>query len=628
MEVHHHPFRKRRLKGNRDNKSKSTKKNIMKTKHILLTCASAITFYAIVSWNRHVPEKHKTNVGSTDANLQTVFNNYWEERLKLYPLEATAAGDTRYNGQLPNNQTQSYRDSLKVFYQSYLETIQTFDPNTLSEKNKISYDIFLYEMKRQLDRLELSAWMLPNDDFFISFALSGSGNSSQPFKTVYDYDNWLARMSRVSVIADSAIGNYRQGMKKGVVWPKALVIKIIPELEAMIVTDPTKSLFYTPVTHFPKDISASDSERLTVAYKQAINTEIIPTYKKLADFFKTKYLPKSRSSSGLSAVPGGKEMYDYYVRYWTTTNKTPEQIYETGLAQVAIITHLIDSVKTAIGFKGDLKALFLYVKDDKKFFPFTTPQQVLDSFETIHKIVDAHVKNLFGIFPKTPFEILQVEKFRENTVGVPQYHPGTPDGSRPGIFYVPIPDATKFNAIPMDDFFLHEAIPGHHYQISLQQEDTALPKFRRFARYGAYIEGYAFYCESLGKPLGLYEDPYSYLGSLLGQLIRATRLVVDAGIHTKGMTREQAIKYMIDHGPYREDVATKEIERYMRWPGQALSYMAGRLKIIELRDKYEKELGPKFSIIDFHDELLSGGAMPLQILEKRMDDWAEKVKQS
>ncbi len=597
----------------------------MKTKLILLLSASAIIFCTIISWNVHSPKNQKTLIDSTaNAKLETLFNNYWEEKLKLYPLDATAEGDTRYNDQLPNNQTKSYRNSLKAFYQSYLDTIQTFDPNTLSEKDKISYDIFSYEMKRQLDGLGLNRWMLPDDDFFISFALLGSGNNDQPFRTVRDYDNWLVRMSKFPVLADSAIRNYGHGTASGVVWPKALVVKIIPELEAIVVSDPAKSLFYKPVTHFPNDISDSDSERLTAAYKQAIVTDIIPTYKKLADFFKTDYLPKSRSTSGLSAIPGGKKIYDYEVRYWTTTSETPDQFYETGLEQVAAITHRMDSVKNMISFKGELKSLFLYVKDDKKFFPFTTPQQVLDSFETIHKIVDAHVKNLFGIFPKTPFEIRQVEKFRENTIGVPQYWPGTPDGSRPGIFYVPIPDATKFNAIAMDVFFLHEAIPGHHYQISLQQEDTALPKFRRFARYGAYVEGYAFYCESLGKPLGLYKDPYSYLGSLQGQLIRAIRLVVDAGIHSKGMTREQAIKYMTDHGPFSEDMATKEIERYMRRPGQALSYMAGRLKIIELRNKYEKELGPKFNIIDFHDELLRGGALPLQILEERMDAWAAK----
>jgi uncharacterized protein (DUF885 family) len=592
----------------------------MKTKTVLLLCASAM-----ISWNTYASKNHQRNIDSTaDERLETMFNNYWEERLKLYPLDATEEGDTRYNDQLPNNQTQSYRDSLKAFYQSYSDTIKTFDRSKLSERDRISYDIFLYEMNRQLDGLTLNAWMLPNDDFFISFALSGSGNSSQPFKTAGDYDNWLARMNKFPVIADSAIGNYRQGMATGVVWPKALVVKLIPELQAMIVSDPIKSLFYTPVTHLPKDISASDSERLTTAYKQAIVAEIIPTYKKLADFFKIEYLPKTRSTAGLSAIPGGKEMYDYDVRYWTTTNETPEQIYETGLQQVALVTRLIDSVKDVVGFKGDLKALFHYMNTDKRFFPFTTPRQVLDSFEAIHKIVDAHVKNLFGVFPKASFEIRQVEKFREKTTGVPEYFPGSSDGSRPGIFYVPVPDATKFNANQMEDHFLHEAIPGHHYQISLQQEDAALPKFRRFGQYNAYTEGYAFYCESLGKELGVYKDPYQYLASLQGEMHRAIRLVVDVAIHTKGMTREEAIKYMMDHEPVTEYVATAEIERYMRRPAQALSYMTGRLKILELRNKYEKELGNKFNLIAFHDKILSGGSMPLKVLQEETDEWAKK----
>jgi len=411
-----------------------------------------------------------------------------------------------------------------------------------------------------------------------------------------------------------------------VVLPKALVVKMIPQMESMVVADPAKSLFYQPVTHLPKDISAADSQRLVNDYKQIVMNVIVPTYKKLGDFLKNEYLPKARATSGLNDIPGGKEMYAYDVKRFTTTDETPDQLYQTGLDQVASITHQMDSVKDAIGFKGDLKALFNYMNTDKRFFPFKTPQQVLDSFESIHKIVDANVARLFGVSPKTPFEIRQVEKFREKSLGVPQYFPGAPDGSRPGIFYVPIPDAAKFNATPMDGFFLHEAIPGHHYQISLQQEDTSLPKFRRFGGYGAFTEGYAFYCESLGKELGVYQDSYQYLASLTWQMHRAIRLVTDAGIHAKGMTREEAIQYMMDHEPVTESVATSEIERYMAMPGQALSYMTGRLKILELRNKYEKELGNKFSIVKFHDELLSGGSMPLKVLEEKMDAWAEGMK--
>lgn len=600
----------------------------MKLKTTLFVCTSLFAALIMVACNQQNNSGNpETTIDSTaNKNLDAVFNNYWEARSKLFPFRATFYGDNRYNDQFPNDQTQTFRDTLKKFYQSYLDTVKSFDHSKLTDQNKISYDIFAYEMNSQLEGLKLNTWMMPFDQFNGAPLMLPLGNTIFPFKTVNDYDNWLSRIKKFPAWADSAIGNFRQGIAAGVVLPKALVVKMIPQMESMVVTNPNKSLFYQPVTHFPKDISAADSQRLTDDFKQVILTAIVPSYKKLGDFLKNEYLPKARTTSGLSSIPGGKEIYDYDVKYWTTTDQTPEQVYQTGLDQVAIITHLMDSVKDAIGFKGDLKALFHYINTDKRFFPFKTPKEVLDSFETIHKIVDAHVKSLFNVSPKTPFAIRQVEKFREKSMGVPQYFRGAPDGSRPGIFYVPIPDAAKFNATPMESFFLHEAIPGHHYQVSLQQEDTSLPKFRRFAMYGAYTEGYAFYCESLGKELGLYTQPYQYLASLTWEMHRAIRLVTDAGIHAKGMTREQAIQYMMDHEAVTEPVATAEIERYMAMPGQALSYMTGRLKIIDLRNKYEKQLGSKFNIVNFHDELLSGGSMPLKILETKMDTWAAEIK--
>lgn len=598
----------------------------MKTRTMSFANALVLLFFIITACSQGGSKNASTTAdASVNKNIETLFNNYWEEHLKLFPFEATFYGDNRYNDRFPNDQTQSFRDTLKTFYQSYLDSIKTFDPSKLTDENKTNYDIFVYEMNTQLDGLKLNTWMVPFDQINGAPTLLPLGNTMFPFKTVKDYDNWLSRLNKFPTWADSAIGNFRQGIIAGVVLPKALVIKMIPQMQSFVISDPTKSLFYQPVTHLPKDISATDSQRLVNDYKRVVLNVIIPTYKKLGNFLKNEYLPKARTTSGLSAIPGGDKMYAYDIKYSTTTDETPEQFYQTGLEQVAIITHEMDSVKNATGFKGDLKAFFHFMNTDKRFFPFKTPQQVLDSFETIHKIVDAHVNKLFDITPKTPFAIWQVEKFREKSVGVPQYFPGAPDGSRPGIFYVPIPDAAKFNATPMDIFFLHEAIPGHHYQISLQQEDTSLPKFRRFGGYGVFTEGYAFYCESLGKDLELYTSPYQYFASLTWQMHRAIRLVVDAGIHAKGMTEEQAIKYMMDHEAVTEPFATAEIERYMAMPGQALSYMAGRLKILELRNKYEKELGSKFSLVKFHHALLSGGSMPLQILEKRMNEWAEKI---
>ncbi|GGE93516.1 DUF885 domain-containing protein [Hymenobacter cavernae] len=573
-------------------------------------------------------------------NLGKLFDAYWEKHNQLFPFDATAQGDNRYNNLLPNDQTHAFRDTLRAYYQGYLDKLNAFDRNTLSENDKISYDIFQYEMQSQLAGLKLNTWMMPFQQFWglpISMGQYGSGANIQPFKTAKDYENWLGRVKSFPVWADSAIANFRKGMAAGVVLPKTLVTKMIPQMQSFVVPDPTQSLFYDPIKNFPKDISADDQKRLTDAYKQAIMASVVPTYQKLGAFLKNEYLPKSRTSTGIAAIPGGKEDYMYYVKYYTTTDKTPEEIYETGEKEVARIRGEMEKVKAQVGFKGDLKAFFEFMKNDKRFMPYKTPQEVLNAFEDIHKRMEPNLKKMFGQVPKTPFEIRQTEAFRAASASA-EYNQGAPDGSRPGIFYVPILDAKTFNTTSgMESLFLHEAIPGHHYQISLQQESNDLPKFRRFGGYGAMVEGWALYCESLGKELGLYTDPYQYMGALGDEMHRAIRLVVDVGMHTKGMTREQAIKYMMDNEAISEQGATAEIERYMAIPGQALSYKVGALKIRELRSKYQKELGANdqvrlrekyrnqsgehFSLSAFHDEMLKDGAMPLSVLERKMNTW-------
>ena len=566
-----------------------------------------------------------------NAALHQFFSAYWEKQSRLDPLSATAQGDNRYNDQLPNDQTQAFRDTLRAFYQRYQTGLGQYDRETLNENDKISRDMFQYEMEQRLAGLKLNTWMLPMNQFWglpLTLGQYGSGQGNQPFKTVQDYDNWLGRIHGFTLWGDSAIGNFRRGMKAGVVLPRALVVKMIPQMRGkdIDVTDPTKSLFYGPVKALPTSFSDADKQRITAAYKKAILTELVPTYRKLGNFLEREYLPKARASSGIAAVPGGPAMYGYYVAYWTTTTKTPDEIYQTGLAEVARIRGEMEKVKTQVGFKGDLPAFFSYLKTNKQFMPYTKPEQVLAAFKKIQATIDPNLKRLFGRTPKTPFEIRETEKFREASASA-EYNQGSPDGSRPGVFYVPIADATKFNTTSgMESLFLHEAIPGHHYQISLQQENPDLPKFRQFAWYGAMGEGWALYSESLGKELGLYTDPYQYMGALGDEMHRAVRLVVDTGLHARSMTREEAIKYMMANEPMSEDGATAEIERYMAIPGQALSYKVGALKIKELRERYEKQLSSKFKISDFHDELLKDGVMPLTVLERKMDAWAKTVR--
>ncbi len=564
-----------------------------------------------------------------NKDLNSLFNNYYEERMKLFPLEATSNGDNRYNDKLPVDFTDSYRDTLKNFFTDYLNKIDKYKREDLIENDRISYDIFKREMEISLKGFDFPDNYMPFNQFGglpLTMGQLGSGDGNQPFKTVKDYDDWLKRVKGYSTWTDSAIVYFKKGITSGIVLPKILVEKIIPQIRAMETTDPVKSLFYQPVNKFPASFSDTDKNRLKELYKKNIAEDIVPSYKKMGDFLQHEYLPKARTSSGFSALPGGDKRYSYLIRYWTTTNKTPGEIYDLGLSEVKRIRNEMEKTKVETGYNGSLDSFFQFMKTDPRFMPFKTSGDVLAAFTSIQKTISPNLSKMFGRVPKTLFEIRQTEAFRAASASA-EYNQGSPDGSRPGIFYIPILDATKFNTTSgMESLFLHEAIPGHHYQISLQQENDSLPKFRRFSWYGAYGEGWALYCESLGKELGLYTDPYQYMGALGDEIHRAIRLVVDVGLHQKGWTREQAIKYMMDNEAISEQGAVAEIERYMAIPGQALSYKIGALKIRELRNRYTKELRATFNVSAFHDAFLKDGCMPLEVVERKMDDWAARLK--
>jgi uncharacterized protein (DUF885 family) len=345
----------------------------------------------------------------------------------------------------------------------------------------------------------------------------------------------------------------------------------------------------------------------------------------MSDFLKNEYLPACRNESGISAIPNGKAYYDYLINYHTTTNMTSNEIFEVGKKEVERISQEMEKVKEQVGFKGSLKDFFDELRIKKELTPYKKPEEVIEHFHAIHDKMKPNLEKLFNQVPKTPFEIRRTEAFREASASA-EYMQGSIDGTRPGIFYVPIPNVTKYNTLSDEDLFLHEAIPGHHYQISLQQENTSLPAFRKLLGYSAYTEGWALYTESLGKELGLYTDPYQYFGMLSAEMHRSIRLVVDAGMHTHGWTREQAIEYSLQHEAETEEGIIAEIERYMAIPGQALSYKIGQLKIIELRRKAESTLGPKFKIAVFHDQILNSGNVPLKVLEDKIDKWIASEK--
>lgn len=565
---------------------------------------------------------------SSDApkELQTLVDSYYEEQLKLNPVAATANGDNRYNDQLNIDFTDAHRAKIKALLEKTQTSLATIDREKLDANDQITYDMLARDIKLGLEGLTYPDNLMPLNQFVgfhLTFAQLGSGSVMQPFATKKDYENWEKRMHIGAVYMDSSIVYFKKGIAANVVLPRALVEKVIPQLQSFQVADVKESTFYGPLKAFPKDFSDADKAKFTKEYSQIIQQEIMPAYARLAQFLQTTYLPKARTSTGISGIPNGSAYYQYLIKVLTTTDKPADEIYQTGLAEVKRIRSEMEKTKDGVSFKGDLKSFFEFMRTDKQFMPYQTPAQVLAAFETIHKKMEPALKTMFGRVPKTPFEIRQTEAFRAASASA-EYFQGSEDGTRPGIFYVPILDATKFNTTSgMESLFLHEAIPGHHYQVSLQQENNKLPKFRRFGGNSAYAEGWALYTESLGKELGLYTDPYQFMGALGDEMHRAIRLVVDAGMHSKNMTREQAIAYMMDNEPISEQGAVAEIERYMAIPAQALSYKIGALKIREIRERLSKDLGAKFKLSDFHDEILKDGNMPLDVMESKMDRWAK-----
>jgi uncharacterized protein (DUF885 family) len=563
--------------------------------------------------------------GKKLESIDNIFKNYYKEKLQLFPLDATSNGNNDYNDKLNIDISGSFRDSMQRFFLKYKALLATYDKTKLSADESTSFDILNWELDESIAGLKFKDNLMPINQFW-AFTLTlgqlGSGDGNQPFKTAADYDNWLKRVSVFPAWADTAITNMRLGIQEKWTIPTVLAVKVVPQLESMVVADPTKSLFYQPLVKLATITTITPAEKaaITAKYLVAINTQITPTYKKLTDFFKNEYLPKCRKTGGIDGVNGGGDYYKHLIKYWTTTDMTSDEVFALGLQEVERIRWEMEKVKQQVGFKGNLKSFFKYVSDDAKFRPYKDASEVIAGFHKIEATMKPRLDSLFDMKPKTPFEIRRTEAFREKS-GSAEYNQGSADGSRPGIFYVPVPEVKKYNVFQDEALFLHEAIPGHHYQISIQQENKNLPDFRKFLWYGAYGEGWALYTESLGNELGLYKDPYQYFGKLGMEMHRALRLVIDVGLHAKGWTRDQAVKYDLENEAESYDGVVAEVERYMAIPGQALSYKVGQLKILSLKAKAEKALGKNFDIKKFHNTVLKDGCLPLAILEKKIDGY-------
>jgi uncharacterized protein (DUF885 family) len=561
--------------------------------------------------------------------LDRLYEQYWEELLERNPLQATFQGDPRYNDRLPNFLTAEHRERSEDFTRKWLARIEAVGPQGLTGQDLLSYQIFVRNAKDALEGTRFPGWKQPINQFYnlaSTVVQLGSGTSAQPFKTVEDYDNWRKRAANIPPIFDQAIANMRIGMADGVVQPRPLMEKVIPQLDALIKPRAEDTLFWMPIRNMPADIPAADKARITAEYRTMIEAELLPAYRELRAFIADEYMPATRTTHGMAALPDGKAWYAYNARNSTTTDLTPDQIHRIGLDEVARIHGLIKTeVMDEVGFKGSLQEFFDFMESDPRF-QFESEEALLAYYRSLEDKVNVHVPKLFSLTPKAGFEIRPVEPFRAQSAAGGSYMRPSEDGSRPGVFYVNTYDLPSRQTWDAEDLFLHEAIPGHHFQLALQQELTGLPKFRRFGGETAFSEGWGLYSESLGKDLGLYTDPYNYFGYLQNELWRAIRLVVDTGLHSKGWTREQVIAYMLENSATAETPAISEAERYMAIPGQALAYKIGELKIQELRAKAEAELGPRFDIREFHAEVLKDGSVPLDVLEDKIERWIKSQK--
>jgi uncharacterized protein (DUF885 family) len=563
------------------------------------------------------------------AALDKLFEDYFERSLQLNPLQATFIGDHRYDDRLTNNISPAHVAEELATEKRFLEAALPFEGQNLSDADRLSLEIFLSERRTSIAAAEFPRELLPINQFSSVPALMpvlGSGESAQPFATTQDYERFLRRMQDYVVWSDQAIVNMRAGVRKGVVNPRVLMEKTLPQLAGLIAETPEKSLFWQPLAKFPDAVSPADRARLEEAYREAIARRINPAYQRLHDFIRDEYLPKARASVAWSDLPNGAKWYAFLARYFTTTDLTPDAIHELGVNEVARIRSEMEQVKTQVGFKGYLAAFFRFLQEDPRFY-YTDEAALLQGYRDLKKEIDGRLPGLFADFPKADYEVRAVEAFRAASAAGGSYQPPSADGSRPGIFYVNTYNLKAQPKFGMETLSLHEAAPGHHFQIAIQQELEDLPRFRRFGGdYVAYVEGWALYSESIGKELGMFTDPYQYYGRLSDEMLRAMRLVVDTGLHSKGWTREQAIRYMLDNSSMAPSDATAEVERYIAIPGQALGYKIGQIRIRELRNKAEKALGAKFDVREFHSQLLRDGALPMDVLEKKIDRWIEKKK--
>ncbi len=605
-----------------------------------LACACLIALPCISAPASSQESKPAAATAMTPAEqLKKLFADSDQASLKRNPISAIYRGDLRYADQFGDYLSENFYRTEIAAQRSELAALRKINRAALNETDQLAYDVFEFGIIDALKGLKKSIYDLtivrPMDHFngFHTFYPSfESGQGGAPFNTLTDYENSLKRHKGYAVVVDRAITRMRQGLKSGVVQPKLTVRNMVEQLDALLVPGTEKSTFLAPTEKFPAAILATDQARLKTAFAASVRDVINPAHKRLRDFLDKEYLPKARDSVGLSGMKGGKALYPIAIASNTTLPMTAEAIHTLGLSEVSRIRAEMESIKQKVGYSGTLKQFFDHVRTDPKFKP-ASKQALVDGYYKIGKTVDERIGKLFSTLPKTPLEIRFYEPYREKNQAGGSYDSGMwdpkdPKKNRPGVFYFNTYDLPSRTTPGMETLYLHEGAPGHHFQISLAQENEALPPFMRYGGNTAFVEGWALYAETLYDELGMQNDPMSRFGGLDDEMLRAMRLVVDSGLHSKNWSREQAIKYMLDNSSMGETDAKNEVERYIVWPGQALAYKVGQLTILRLRAEAEKALGSKFDLKDFHAQILMTGALPMTVLEKKIRNWIAVTQKS
>lgn len=597
---------------------------------LCLTAACATQQAAVPASS--VPASAQARNASADANqrLDSLAEAYFEAGLAMSPVQATSLGDNRYNHIYTVGFSPDIRNRYRALNQEYERRLQTIDPASLDGQHKLTYEIFRRELEENREGERFPQHLVPLNQFFnftAGFVQLGAGNGIHPFRTVDDYDDFLGRIRGFEQAIDITIANLREGMAAGVVQPRVLMERVLPQLSAHLVEDPEQSLFYGPITNLPASFSAQDRARLTAEYTASIRERVVPSFRKLHDFVRDEYMPRTRTTVGLSALPNGRAWYEFQVRSVTTTDLTPEQIHDIGLSEVARIHREMETVMRQVGWQGDLKSFMRHMVSEPRY-RYATREEMLADYRAAQARIDATTDRLFDLKPTANYEIRPIEAFRERSASAGSYTPAALDGSRPGVFYLNTYDPPARPRFGMETLLIHEGSPGHHFQISIARELENLPRLRRFGGYTAYAEGWGLYAETLGKELGVYTDPYQYFGYLSSELWRAIRLVLDTGIHARGWTLEQAAEYARQNSANSETNTLSEVERFAAIPGQGLAYKVGEMKITELRRRAEAALGPRFDIKAFHRAILEDGALPLDVLDDKIDRWIAERQQA